>query len=293
MNRSHRPLVVICGPTASGKTALAIRLAQEFDGEIISADSRAIYRGLDTGTAKPSIAERQGIPHWGIDLVNPGERFTAVNFKAYAEEKIADIRARGKLPILVGGTGLYIDSVVFDYRFPDEEKLSSRQQFDEMTLRELYKYCADNNIKLPENSKNKRYVINAILRRDKTVSRRATPIENCIIVGITTEKVELRRRIEERAALITGPVVVEEAQHAASQYGWDNESMTANIYPLMRRYMEGALSLEELRREFIVLDWRLAKRQLTWLRRNEYINWLSLDNAYTYCARRLVNVNNS
>ena len=103
------PLVVIAGPTASGKTELAIRIAKKFNGEVISADSRAIYRGLDIGTAKPASEEQQGIPHWGIDIVDPGERFTAANFKVYAQRKISEIRLRGHLPIIAGGTGLYAE----------------------------------------------------------------------------------------------------------------------------------------------------------------------------------------
>ena len=106
VNANENPLIVIVGPTASGKTSLAIKVAQQFSGEIISADSRAIYRGLDIGTAKPSMKERDGVVHWGFDLVNPGERFTVADFKRYADAKIVDIRLRGKVPILVGGTGL-------------------------------------------------------------------------------------------------------------------------------------------------------------------------------------------
>ena len=293
MKKSSQPLVVICGPTASGKTALAIKLAKEFDGEIISADSRAVYRGLDIGTAKPPLEERQEVPHWGIDLIDPGERFTAVDFKTYAEEKIADIRMRGKVPILVGGTGLYIDSIIFDYHFPSEVEAIFRDRLSAMSLQELHEYCADNNIALPENSKNRRYVINTIVRQNQTMTRRKRPIDHCIIVGITTEKEELRRRIEARARTITGSLVVEEAKRVAAKFGWENEAMTANIYPLMRHYIEQSISLGELRQAFATLDWRLAKRQLTWLRRNEYIKWLSLNDAYTYCARRLVNLNNS
>jgi tRNA dimethylallyltransferase len=112
------PLIVIVGPTASGKTSLSIRLAKEFGGEIISADSRAIYRLLDIGTAKPSFPEREGVPHWGIDLVNPDERFTVSEFKLYTTEKIEEIRRRGNIPFLVGGTGLYVNATIYDYQFP-------------------------------------------------------------------------------------------------------------------------------------------------------------------------------
>ena len=111
------PVVVIVGPTGSGKTGVSIEIAKKINGEIISADSRAIYKGMDIGTAKPTLAERDGVPHFGFDLVEPGERFTAADFKVYAEEKIAEIRKRGHVPIIAGGTGLYVDALVYDYKF--------------------------------------------------------------------------------------------------------------------------------------------------------------------------------
>ena len=156
------PLVVIAGPTASGKSSLAMELAQQFRGEIICADSRTIYTGMDIGTAKPSSADRALVPHWGLDLVEPGEYFSAADFKTYAVQKIAEIRARGHVPFLVGGTGLYIDSVVFDYAFGPAADKERREQLNTMTIEELYNYCNKNNVVLPENEKNKRYVIRAI-----------------------------------------------------------------------------------------------------------------------------------
>ncbi len=289
----HPPLVVICGPTASGKTGLAIRLAREFDGEIISADSRAIYRGLDIGTAKPTVVEQQQVLHWGIDLVKPSERFTAAEFQAYATAKIAEIRDRGRLPFLVGGTGLYVDSVVYDFQFPQiENEAERREVFEKWSLDELCEYCTRHNITPPENHKNKRYVINTILRNGITPQRRAAPISNTIIVGIATDKQELRRRIEQRAEEIFNTNVVSEARAAGTVYGWDNEAMTGNIYPLIRNYLDGTLTIEEAQRQFVTLDWRLAKRQLTWLKRSEHIKWLPLEEAYTYCARELAKLNN-
>ena len=117
--------LIILGPTGSGKTGISIDLAKKLNGEIISADSRAIYKGMDIGTAKPSKEEQQGIPHYGLDLVEPGERFTVADWKEYAEAKIEDIKSRGKLPIIVGGTGLYIDALIFDYHF-EQKNCSDR-----------------------------------------------------------------------------------------------------------------------------------------------------------------------
>lgn len=118
------PLIVICGPTASGKTALAIKLARQYGGEIICADSRTIYKGMDIGTAKPTASEQALVPHWGIDIVEPGDTYSVAQFKEYALAKIREIRGRGNIPFLVGGTGLYIDAVVLDYTFgPPADKM--------------------------------------------------------------------------------------------------------------------------------------------------------------------------
>lgn len=286
------PLIVIVGPTASGKTGLAIRLAKEYSGEIISADSRAVYRGLDIGTAKPLREEQRGVPHWGIDLVNPGERFTAADFKEYAMQKIDEIRARRHIPFLVGGTGLYVNAVVYDFQFPGAtDNVERRAKLDTMSLDELHNYCKNNNVKLPENRYNKRYVVNSILRNGHALKRRSAPIHNCCVVGISTEKNILRSRIAERAKGIFTSGVVEEGLAAAEAYGWDNEAMTGNIYPLIRRYAAGEIFLSQAQEKYRTLDWRLAKRQLTWLKRDEHIHWLTLEAAYTYLARILASVN--
>ena len=287
--KTDLPLIVIVGPTASGKTALAVRLAKEFAGEIISADSRAVYKGLDIGTAKPTREEQATVPHWGIDLVDPGQRFTAADFKEYALQKITQIRARGKIPFLVGGTGLYVDSVVYDYSFCGESNdMQSRAELDRSTLEELYIYCHKHNISLPENYKNKRHVINAILRDGHGLQRKESKSDNTKIVGITTEKDILRERISCRADSIFRDETYLEAKIAAGRYGWDNEAMTGNVYPLLKQYFNNELTLDEVKERFIALDWHLAKRQLTWFRSNQEIVWLSLDNAYTYIAQLLV-----
>jgi len=291
--RSEPPLILIVGPTASGKTALGIKLAKQYDGEIISADSRAIYRDLSIGTAKPTLEEQDGIPHWGIDLVNPGERFTASDFQRYANKKVAEIRARGRLPIIVGGTGLYVDAVMYKFEFPSEgNDVARRESLMALSLDELHEYCLKNDIKLPENKKNKRYVVNNILRNGRVLKRKHELDSNTIVVGISTERDTLRSRIEKRAAVIFHDGVIEEAQNAAAKYGWSNEAMTGNIYPLIHDYLEGKLTMDELVQKFIVRDWQLAKRQLTWLKRNEHIYWANLDEAYTYLTRRLDELSN-
>lgn len=291
--KSELPLIVIVGPTASGKTELAIRIAKEFGGEIISADSRAVYKGLSIGTAKPSKDEQQGVPHWGIDVARPDERFTAADFKEYAVQKIAEIRARGHIPLLVGGTGLYIDAVVYDFQFPQiDNVVEVRSRLMMRTNEELIEYCNKNNIKLPYNFHNKRHLVSQILRKGEVQKCGYAPRDNTVIVGIATEKSTLDERIKLRAKQIFASGVIDEAVAVAAKYGWDNEAMSGNIYPLIKQYLEGRLTELELQERFAIKDRQLAKRQVTWFKRNEHITWLSLEDAHTYIARYLENVNN-
>lgn len=281
------PLVVIVGPTASGKTALAVDLAMRYEGEIICADSRTVYKGMDIGTAKPTPEERQSVPHWGLDLVEPNERFTASDFQQYAREKIAEIRGRGKVPFLVGGTGLYVDGVLFDYEFGSDADHALRDHLEKYSINELHDYCKNNNINLPKNSSNKRYIIRAIEQKSINNRRKVQPLKNAIIVGIATDRNELRTRIELRAEQLLQSGVVEEAKKLGNKYGWNSEAMTGNIYKLIHQYVEGNLNLSEVKQRFIIKDWQLAKRQLTWLRRNQFIKWMSLEEATNYIGVQL------
>jgi tRNA dimethylallyltransferase len=287
LSREKLPLVVIVGPTASGKTSLAIELAEKYGGEIICADSRTIYKGMDIGTAKPTQEEQARVPHFGLDLVGPGERFTAADFKAYADQKINEIRGRGRIPFLVGGTGLYIDAVIFGYEFGPDVNEELREKLESLSLEELHQYCKQNNIDLPENDKNKRYVIRAIERKSISNKRRNEPINATIIVGIATEKETLRTRIADRTEQLFQNGVVNEATILGKKYGWKSEAMTGNIYRLTKSYLEGELNLQTFKEKFTTADWQLAKRQLTWLRRNPYIKWLPLGEAEHYLSALL------
>lgn len=283
------PLVVIVSPTASGKTALAVELAEQLKGEIICADSRTVYKEMDIGTAKPTPEEQAKVPHWGLDLVEPGEYFSAAQFKHYAESKIEEIRQRGHIPFLVGGSGLYIDSVLFDYRFGAPSDPLLRTKLEQMSLEELHYYCISYNINLPENSKNKRYVIRAIEQKSINTKRRPTPINNSIVVGISTTTSILRERIQERAEQLFQHGVVEEAIKLGEKYGWEGEAMKSNIYPLLRNYLNNQLSRDEVKRQFVIADWHLAKRQLTWLKRNPFIRWGTLAEVKNYLLTVLAN----
>lgn len=276
------PLVVITGPTASGKTSLAIDLAEKYDGEIICADSRTIYKSMDIGTAKPTLEERRSVVHWGLDLVEPGEAFSAADFKAYANEKIANIRGRNKVPFLVGGTGLYIDAVIFDYQFGATANTELRDKLEQLTIEQLHKYCLTNNIELPENKLNKRYVIRAIEQGKVNRKRDNTIMDDTYVVAIATDRGVLRTRIQQRTEQFFDNGVVDEAIKLGKKYGWENEAMTGNIYPLVRQYLKHEINLKEMKDKFTTLDWRLAKRQMTWLRRNPEVKWLSLIDAADY-----------
>lgn len=284
---SVAPLIVIAGPTASGKTSLAIDLALRYNGEIICADSRTIYKYMDVGTAKPSVEERRGVPHWGLDLVEPGEPYSAALFKNYATQKIAEIRERGHVPFLVGGTGLYIDGVVFDFQFVDLVSSTTRQKLERMNLTRLQKYCQKNNIKLPENKFNKRYVIRAIERMGSHPVAKNAPDYDTFVVGIATNTVELRLRIEKRAEQLFSDNVVEEATRLGKKYGWESEAMTGNVYALTKKYICGEINNSELKQQFVYSDWQLAKRQMTWLRRNPHLLWCDLSSAEHYLSQVL------
>lgn len=274
---SEQPLIVIVGPTASGKSELALKVASKFNGEIICADSRTIYKGMDIGTAKPSKKDQKNIKHHLLDQVEPGEPFTAYDFQRRAKAAIKAIRSRQKLPLLVGGTGLYIDSIVFDYQFLPKKRMSDK--FAKLDIKELQEYCKKNKITLPNNKDNKRHLLTAVAQKNNKPARSTTPINNTIIVGITTNKEDLSKRITKRAEWIFSHGIIEEARRLGNIYGWDSEAMTANIYPLIRKLEKNELSLEEAVDKSVTLDKRLAKRQLTWFKRNPFISWRSLTEA--------------
>lgn len=280
-------LVVIAGPTASGKSEVAMKLALEYGGEIICADSRTVYKGMDIGTAKPSLEDQRLVQHHLLNVVEPNERFTAADFQKLALQAIKDIRSRGKIPFLVGGTGLYIDSVILDYKFDVNYDPVLREKLERMSLEELYDYCKTNNIKLPENHKNKRYVVRNIERKGAVVRSNMQNISTSIVVAVATEKDELRNRIVQRTEHIFESGVVKEAKLLGEMYGWNSEAMTGNIYPIIHKVLEDELTIDQAKEKFITQDWRLAKRQMTWLRRNKFIQWMPLYEVHSYISERL------
>ena len=289
-NYNKTPLIVIVGPTASGKTSLAINLAEIYGGEIICADSRTVYKDMDIGTAKPSYEDCQRVPHWGIDLVYPYEYFSAAEFKQYSLKKIEDIRSRNKIPFLVGGTGLYIDAIVFDYKFGNKSDVKKRTLLEKLTIEELWEYCSKNNIELPDNYNNKRYVIRCIEQGGINNSRKVEINNNIIVVGISTDRDNLRKRIKDRIEQFFDNNVVEEARILGKIYGWDNRAMSGNIYPILHKYIDNKINIEEAKAEIFYRDWHLAKRQMTWFRRNKNIEWLELNQVPSYIYSRMASL---
>jgi tRNA dimethylallyltransferase len=272
-------VIFILGPTASGKTSVAIELAKRIGGEVISADSRAFYTGMDIATAKPSIKERQGIKHWGIDLINPGKKYSIAEFKVYCEEKIADIKSRGLIPIVVGGSGLYADSVIFDYdlksRKPKEDDADTKLQ--KLSVFELQELIKEKGIGFPENYKNKRYLIRWLENDGKMGEDRDEINPDYLVFGVYTKRDELKERIKLRIDKLFNQELIDEYINLNNAYPDALESITTNYYPIIKRYLNKEIDLNEAKELAYYADWHLAKRQLTWLKRNKYIKWYKKD----------------
>lgn len=272
-------VIFILGPTASGKTSVAIELAKRIGGEIISADSRAFYTGMDIATAKPSIKERQGIKHWGIDLINPGKKYSIAEFKVYCEEKIADIKSRRLIPIVVGGSGLYTDSVIFNYdlksRKPKEDDADAKLQ--KLSVFELQELIKKKGIGSPENYKNKRYLIRWLENNGEMGEDRDEINPDYLVFGVYTKRDELKERIKLRIDKLFNQELIDEYISLNNAYPGALESITTNYYPIIKRYLNKEIDLNEAKELAYYADWHLAKRQLTWLKRNKYIKWYKKD----------------
>lgn len=272
-------VIFILGSTASGKTSVAIDLAKRIGGEIISADSRAFYVGMDIATAKPSIKERQGIKHWGIDLINPGKKYSIAEFKVYCEEKITDIKSRGLIPIVVGGSGLYADSVIFNYdlksRKPKEDDADAELQ--KLSVFELQELIKEKGIGFPENYKNKRYLIRWLENNGEMGEDRDEINPDYLVFGVYTKRDELKERIKLRIDKLFNQELIDEYISLNNAYPGALESITTNYYPIIKRYLNKEIDLNEAKELAYYADWHLAKRQLTWLKRNKYIKWYKKD----------------
>ncbi|MDQ0253625.1 tRNA dimethylallyltransferase [Evansella vedderi] len=283
-------LVVIVGPTAVGKTETGITLAKNLNGEIISGDSMQVYRGMDIGTAKVTEEEMEGIPHYLIDIKDPLESFSVAEFQQRAKEYIQTIHDKNKLPLIVGGTGLYVNSVIYDYDF-------SKSEGDEAFREELENYANQyGNEALHEKLKeidpvsykelhpnNVRRVIRALEvfhLTGKTIGERpqqpVTSPYNTIIVGLTMEREKLYERINLRVDMMVKEGLIEEAERLYNQGIHDCQSVQAIGYKEIYEYLRGDVSKEEAIETLKRNSRRYAKRQLTWFRNKMDITWFDM-----------------
>ena len=276
-----KPLLVIVGETASGKSALALELAKRFDGEIISADSWTVYEGFDIGTAKPSKLERAMVPHHLLDVADPRGGFSAVIFQQLAQAAIDAIHRRGRLPILVGGTGLYIDSVIYRYSFLAAPPAELRSKLNAMSLEQVLELAKQKGLDTSGiDVRNKRRVIRLIENEGVLPSRK--PLRpNTLVIGIRTPRETLEERVAARVDGMLSSGLELEAKKLAREYGWDAEPMKGVGYKEWREYFEGSETLEQTRARILKNTLDLAKRQRTWFKRNYSIQWITTPVEFT------------
>lgn len=281
-------LVVILGPTATGKSRLAINLAKKIPAEIISGDSMLIYRGMDIGTAKPIKAEQENIVHHLIDILPPQADFSVTQFKDLAEKLIAEINSRGRIPILVGGTGLYIRSLIEDYQFVNvPENAELRMELEKFALEfgkeALHKKLAGLNSELAErlHPNDIRRVIRGIevaLAGEVFSTNKSRELKyQAKIFGLRMERQELYTRINYRVLTMFEQGLLAEVQTLLDNgVPRDCQSMQGIGYKQTVEYLQGKVTLKQCRENIQQATRNFAKRQVTWYRQMEYVNWLEI-----------------
>ena len=287
------PLLVICGPTASGKTAVAVELAKRYNGEVVSADSMQIYKDLSIATAKPDEKEMQGVPHHLIDMFELDKTFSVADYVRLASQEVNDVYSRGKLPILCGGTGLYISSLVENVKFDDtgiDESIRQRlteqaaQMGNHYLWEKLNEVDPETAAKVHEN--NLPRVIRALevfeltgvkLSQHKINSRREeTPYDTCIIGLACENREKLYDKINKRVDIMLENGLVEECR-AVYNRGGIKTAYQAIGFKELAPYFDGSSSLDECVEKIKLETRHYAKRQLTWFRNLNGINWVMTD----------------
>lgn len=277
-------ILFVTGPTASGKSDLAMRVAEELNGEIVCADSQTIRRDMNIGTAKPSAEDRAKTPHHLLDIIDPYDRFTVAEFAQRAEAAIADIRARGKLPIVVGGTGLYIDALLYGFSFRPSSSDYSREELEAKSVSELQKIIRGSGYPMPENMQNPRHLIRVIEAEGVQPQKRSLRA-GAIVVGIDPGKEILEQRIEKRIDSMLASGFLGELEAIVQKYGEPPQGFDAIEYRIA--YENRSLNTDELRQKLIIGDRQYAKKQRAWLKRNRDIVWFtSAEEAYSFLGSR-------
>ena len=287
-------VIVIAGPTASGKTALSIELAKKINGEIISCDSMQIYKEMDIGTAKVTKEEMQGIKHYLVDFVLPTERYTVSNFKKDSEKAIEEIIAKGKVPIVVGGTGLYVNSLIYGIEYMDMEFDSEyRDSLMEKTetvegLKELYeRACEIDSVAMEKISPNDKKRIVRVLEIYKATGKNKTELEKLSRekgvkydfrkFAINMDREKLYDRINRRVDIMIDQGLVDEVKNIYEKYDEYPTAMQALGYKEVVEYLEEKLTYEEMVEKIKQETRRYAKRQLTWFRKNKETLWIDAE----------------
>lgn len=289
MNEEKIEVVAIVGPTASGKTALSIQMAKAFDGEIINGDSMQIYKGLDIGTAKITEQEMEGVPHHLLSFKEPTESFSVAEYQTLVRDKIAEIQSRGKLPIIVGGTGLYVQAVLYDFQFTKEDvdEEARKKYYDE-----LAKIGPDAmHAKLmeldPETAKtihpnNTRRVIRAlemvelhgVSKASEEHNRGNIPLYHHLIIGLDMDRGKLYERINLRVDVMMEQGLLEEVKDLYERGIRNVQSVQAIGYKELYAYFDGRLTLTDAIEELKQNSRRYAKRQLTYFRNKMDVEWI-------------------
>jgi len=289
MNEKKIEVVAIVGPTASGKTALSIKMAKAFDGEIINGDSMQIYKGLDIGTAKITEDEMEGIPHHLLSFKEPTESFSVAEYQTLVREKIAEIQSRGKLPIIVGGTGLYVQAVLYDFQFTKEEvdEEARKKYYDELAAIGPDAMHAKLMSLDPETAKtihpnNTRRVIRAlemvelhgVSKASEEHNRGNIALYHHLIIGLDMDREKLYERINLRVDLMMEKGLLEEVKGLYEHGIRDVQSVQAIGYKELYAYLDGRLTLSDAIEQLKQNSRRYAKRQLTYFRNKMDVEWI-------------------
>lgn len=283
-------VIVICGPTASGKTALSIELAKKINGEIISADSMQIYKEMNIGTAKPTKEEMQGIKHYLLDFVSPNERYSVAQYKQDAKKAIKEIISKGKIPIIVGGTGLYIDSLIYEIEYNDikiDENYRKELEkiIEEQGLEKLYKNAMQiDPIAMEKISVNDKKRIMRVLeiykatgktKTEQELESRKKPVEfDYKVFAINWDRETLYQRINKRVDIMIEQGLIDEVKNILEKYDKFPTAMQGLGYKEVVDYINGIYTKEEMIDKIKMETRRYAKRQLTWFRKNKQTIWL-------------------